>query len=137
MLRKLCSLLLCLVLVVSLDQCASGPGLASAPSVAPFSNIYLDPTSLKVGYHTVIGAHSAGCPSRGEGQPTWSSTATEIEGTLPPGLQFLDTPPRIEGTPRQPGTWTITYVVRGVSCIANPDVVYGDRRVRVSFIINP
>jgi hypothetical protein len=125
----------CIVSVLGSEGCASAP--PPPPQPAPFSTIYLVPTTLRVGYHTVVGAHAEGCPFQGEGQPTWTSTSTQVEGTLPPGLQLLDGPPRIEGTPRQPGTWTITYVLRGVSCIGNPSVDYGDRRVRVVFTVNP
>ena len=85
---------------------------------------YLPPYG-KVGHHYSLGP-KATC---GE---TWYCDPPEIvRGTLPPGLS-IDNFGTIEGTPRQPGQWSVTIRFSGLKCRGQS---YPDQDVRLNLTI--
>jgi hypothetical protein len=67
------------------------------------------------------------------GQP-WTTV-----GTIPPGLALVSTGEHgFDGTPRQPGDWTVDVTIGRVACMQGPDHAdYGPKTVEVHFHIDP
>ena len=126
-------------------QFAPVPAFARSASVRePFTQIFFAPTDGRVGYHLVTQfslpsddapTGNTGRPSSGSCQAGWDYTSHS--GDLPPGIeQHLEGAILFKGTPRQPGQWKVT-VNLVVGCRGGPDVTHYERKVPVTFNIEP
>jgi hypothetical protein len=103
----------------------------------PFSHMYFEGTTGKVGEHLVgyIQTYEDDLPA---GMPCASAPfgGIEVEGTLPPGIEMPAGKTEFEGTPYQAGVWEVTVVWHDIGCTQGPDQNrYGDRRIPVRFTI--
>ncbi len=118
-------------------------GLTTAPAQAEwFSRGFYKPVNGRVGYHMVslLTWYTDDKPPACRGGAYEGLTGISTEGTLPPGLTgasgdaLWGGPTSIEGTPRQPGDWRVTVILKEVSCGAT---YLGERRISVLFHIDP
>jgi hypothetical protein len=126
--------------------CASGAVSNAARRANPrgtFTHMYFNPPpNGRVGYHLYSIIHIEGWDTPNGDAPTCSPSADHdniaVRGTPPPGISFDASGPKFEGTPRQPGTWSVIVDIPGVWCTAGPDLThYGPRSVTVRFNIAP
>jgi hypothetical protein len=121
---------------------ASARRAPAAPATGTFNHLTFDNTTGRVGYHMFA---SFGAPEWD--QPTGNNATCHpgagdwtTAGTVPPGLVLQQVPYGygFDGTPRQPGDWTVNVTIGRIACMQGPDqTVYGPRTVAVHFHINP
>ena len=75
----------------------------------PFKSIEYYGYSGKVGHHMTIYPSLLNTLSPDGNGCSWTfSDAALGSSQIPPGLEFNSSTARLEGTPRQPGRWTVT-----------------------------
>jgi hypothetical protein len=112
---------------------------AGAAHAEWFSRGLFTQTDGRVGYHMYsqgVYYDSDVPPECGHNAENSYELAAAVEGALPPGLTYDDGKAAFEGTPRQPGDWTVTVVSSHIHCRGS-DIDFGDRRRLVHFHINP
>ena len=123
-------------LTLALIACATGGSTSPAPPREWFSQIGLEPTTGRVGYHLTIvpSTYSSDQP----GCVRWSKHRVSLQGNLPTGLTMSEGG-WITGTPRQPGTWRFQMTLHGVHCIEGPYAYqdWGDRTINATIVIEP
>jgi len=123
----------------------AGCGSVSEQPLAPaepFAGLAFEPTAGRVGYRfeTSLVFPTESLPPGGiSGQCGLTSDTWDYKGNLPPGIAAQSNSPSFfSGTPRQPGAWTILVNLMGVRCSMGPNQhSYGDRTLRVTFLIEP
>ena len=120
---------------------------AAAPATGTFNNIFFKNTSGRVGYHMFapVSVWDADLPTGANATCVPGVYDTTTSGTIPPGLVLLanDLPNRggvhgFDGTPRQPGDWTVRVVINHIQCTQGANQTdYGPRTVEVHFHIDP
>ncbi len=131
-----------LAISLALTACAGSEPGPRASQYPPFSQAYLNPSTGRVGYHMALklsvpydnypaGLDLAGC------SPATSNGS--LSGTLPPGLKNSlgqGDLVWIEGTPRQPGSWTVSVTFTAY-CTKGPDQTPYTRQVHTQLNIAP
>lgn len=121
------------------------PAIAKSRSVRePFTHISFTPTDGRVGYHfeSNFTLPLDDVPTGNTGSTSSGSCHGGYDyishiGDLPPGIEpYNEGANLFRGTPRQPGRWTIT-VNLVVGCRGGPDLTHYERKVRVTFNIEP
>lgn len=138
-----------LLLVAALvgAQFTAIPAFAVSASVRePFTEIFFSPTDGRVGYRLGSGfkIYDRDVPQGNTGEAVTGTCDVHWDyvshvGDLPPGIEVhigAGTPYLFAGTPRQPGTWAIIANLR-VECHGGPDQKLYERKVRVTFNIEP
>lgn len=123
-------------------------GCASAPrpwhEVAPLGSWRLTANSARVGHHVTaaLEVYESHIPPSCAGG--WNLREARIAGTLPAGMRLATFPIRIEGTPRQPGTWRFRIVGEAVCWASDaartqgaPPQEFGSRSIDWTFTVNP
>jgi len=105
---------------------------AIEPRLNYFTNLSLSATRARFGEHVTLTPSMTDIPTG----CTWQATTADVQGLLPPGLRLQPKSTVIDGTPRQLGTWSFVYSLRGIHCTAGPGA-YGDRSVSVTFTVVP
>lgn len=130
-----------MVLGLALALAASGPAASAARGT--FTRMYFrPPPDGRVGYHlySIIHTEDNDTPTGDVTtcSPTADGSALTVRGEPPPGIVFEAAGPDFQGTPRQPGVWSVVVDVPAVWCANGPDVThYGPRSVVVKFNISP
>jgi hypothetical protein len=97
------------------------------------------PLNGRVGYHMfskqVFYDHDVP-PECGHNAENSYMLAAAVEGDMPPGLTYDEHQAAFEGTPKQPGDWSLTVVYSHMRCRGS-EIDFGDRRIPVHFHIDP
>jgi hypothetical protein len=136
---------LLLMFTVGVGVCcvpASARRAPAAPATGTFNHMNFSNTNGRVGYHMFAAF----------GVPTWDEPTGDnatchpgagdwiVAGTVPPGLALQQVPYGygFDGTPRQPGDWTVNVTIGHIQCKEGPNQTdYGPRTVSVHFHIDP
>ena len=134
-------------LVVAACSCLGGYATTTlAASIGlrtgTFDHLVVQPTTGRVGYHmhARLTAWDWDTPTGSLATCDWRVEDVTIIGDLPPGLTLLQHQgdDGIDGTPRQPGDWDVSYVVAKTGCDQGAaTTIYGPRTVSVHFHITP
>jgi hypothetical protein len=113
-----------------------------APATGTFNHIVFNSTNGRVGYHMFasFGVYDWDEPTGVNATCHPAVGNLSVAGTLPPGLTLQTAAQAygFDGTPRQPGDWTVNVTIDRIACKAGPDqTVYGPRNVAVHFHIDP
>jgi hypothetical protein len=104
----------------------------------PFLNMYVEPTTGRVGYHFTAHYFVPNPPGYRSGECGASANRISIRGEPPPGIVFNSSAVDLfSGTPRQPGTWRIQLDIFGIRCTRGRDQRPYDRTILVTFRIEP
>jgi hypothetical protein len=143
--------LLCTLSTVAVVLTCPGSAYArrapAALAAGTFTRMTFANTNGRVGYHMFanFGVYSSDEPTGDNATCVPAVGDTTTRGTIPAGLVLLanDLPNNsgvegFDGTPRQPGDWTVSVVINHVKCNAGPDQRdYGPKTVTVHFHIDP
>ena len=137
-LKKWTCIAACTLLLDAPLGCASAP---SVPARASFCCFNLDQNTARVGYHVSasIRVYDAYMPPGCQARP-WLSDAVVLVGAIPPGMRFDPVAAKIEGTPRQPGTWRFAVDITNIGCRGVNETVartFGNRRAEFTFTVTP
>jgi len=123
-LRRSVFLFAATIMLIALVSCMAIPKEPLTGNPEFLNSIYFNGTSGKVGHHMVASAFAT-C---GE---SWSDSGVKmIRGSLPPGLTRNGS--TIQGTPTQPGNWSVTIRFIKPTCRGK---TYPDKDIRVNFHI--
>ena len=124
---------------VILASCA-GFGARAAPVDADnFIDFHFSPTNGKVGYHMAASSHFTRRPAACGPTALANTSGYTVSGAVPPGLSAPDISTGnygFEGTPREPGDWTVRVTVHDLTC-QGAAKNYGDMTAVVNFHIEP
>jgi hypothetical protein len=113
----------------------------AAPVTGTFNHGVFSPTTGRVGYHMPanFGFYDWDEPTGNNSTCDPGVADMSATGTIPPGLTLLTSGTHgFDGTPRQPGDWTVRVTIGRVACKQGPDqTVYGPRTIDVHFHIDP
>ncbi len=127
--------------------CLMAAPASARPQTGTFNRITFEHTDGRVGYHmhANVVVFDNDTPNGDAAACAPGATDTTVVGDLPPGLTLManDLPGNgglhgIDGTPGQPGDWTVRVVIAHVECAQGPDTAdYGPKTVIVNFHIVP
>jgi hypothetical protein len=117
----------------------------AAPTTGTFNHLEFVNTNGRVGYHmfSTIRTYAYDTPTGDAVACSPAAAETTSSGTIPAGLTLLANDQNgegvrgFDGTPRQPGDWTVNVTVGRIRCQQGPDqTVYGPRTIVVHLHID-
>ena len=125
----------CALMLAACSKQRGSMGGNGEPGSSPeFSVFYPDASArgivAKVGQR-MQAKPAAHCTYPNGSEARWSNTGAKVaSGELPPGLVIEDG--AIAGVPTKPGTWKVTMVFTGVTCMSNAQP---DQQVEVAITV--